>query len=100
MKGVAITNHVVMKKMMEELRRALEKQDDTYLAREHIRSVRSLCDLMLESESTSTTVADESVEWQKMVGKSNTNKNAPLENQKLEKDVDHGEANGDSIFDF
>ncbi len=86
----------MLTKMIEELKRAMDKQENNAVVREHVRAVRLLCDVLLEEKQV-----DNQAEWKTMVGEgaaSKTDKGAkekatiPTENQ--------DEANGDSIFDF
>ncbi|MCT2538257.1 YwdI family protein [Aquibacillus koreensis] len=99
---MAISDQTVLTKMMNELQEALNKSGQTNVVREHVRAVRLLCDLILDSEpeSTGTTEPKPSIdqlELKKMMG--NLGQSQPNTTPPTRK-IDDEEANGDSIFDF
>ncbi|WP_153463586.1 MULTISPECIES: YwdI family protein [Sediminibacillus] len=95
---MAISNQSVLTKMMSELQEALANNDQTAAVREHVRAVRMLCDLMLEEGNAE---AGPEQELAKMMGGMHTGKTGSSGIQSAGKQTaDHGEANGNSIFDF
>ncbi|QTN00917.1 hypothetical protein ERJ70_17465 [Sediminibacillus dalangtanensis] len=98
---MAISNQTVLTKMMSELQEALEKKDETAAIREHVRSVRLLCDLMLEEDNAAAGTEPEQ-ELMKMMGDMHAGSHAGPSKVKStgKQTIDHEEANGNSIFDF
>lgn len=97
---MAISNQAAINKMISELQQALNSSPSDEKAREHIRAVRLLCDLMLEEEPASSQVSSDQ-ELQKMIGglESSLNKEKTQQNR-TSAPSDYEEGNGDSIFDF
>ncbi|QHT48215.1 YwdI family protein [Halobacillus sp. ACCC02827] len=94
---MAITNQTVLKKMSNEIQEAMLQYGDEQKVREHVRSIRLLADLLLEEEPVRTEAPVQeptAEEVRRMMGV-----DAPSRPDQQKK-VDHGEANGPSIFDF
>lgn len=103
---MAITNQAVLQKMVNELQQAMAKGERSDSVREHVRAVRLLCDLILDEDETpvkQVSQLDQDLELKKMMGNlSNVPKSVPS-SQATKSDqpkIDHGDANGNSIFDF
>lgn len=102
---LAITNESIITKMMHELENAKAKKAQNDAVREHIRAVRSLCDLILEEDSepsigqSKNNHVNQEQELKAMMGSLNlpSSSSKQIDNQTH---TDHGEANGKSIFDF
>ncbi|SDK16350.1 YwdI family protein [Sediminibacillus albus] len=95
---MAITNQAVLRKMGNELQEALAKQDQTEAVREHVRAVRLLCDLILDDGQGVT----EEQELAKMMGgvEGQLPSSKPTPGRPQKNNINHEEANGNSIFDF
>ncbi|MFB1049685.1 YwdI family protein [Paraliobacillus sp. JSM ZJ581] len=98
-----IRNEQVLHKMLQEVKSALEKSNHSTEVKAHVRSIRLLCDLLLETEEEVSTTAPTSVqqssvadelELRKMMG--DLNSQTVNQSKRLKEE----EANGDSIFDF
>ncbi|SDM51568.1 YwdI family protein [Sediminibacillus halophilus] len=98
---MAISDQTVLTKMMSELQEALAKKDQTAAIREHVRTVRLLCDLMLEEDSAAAAAGPEQ-ELVKMMGDMHAGSQTGQSKVKSagKQTIDHEEANGNSIFDF
>lgn len=100
---MAITNESIINKMMHELESAKLKKGQNDAVREHVRAIRSLCDLILDESSDTPSVNQNTInqeqELKAMMGSLNIPSSSPnsIENKP---NVEHGEANGKSIFDF
>ncbi|MFG6114005.1 YwdI family protein [Halobacillus sp. MO56] len=106
---MAISNQAVLKKMMNEIQEAMQKNSETSSVREHVRAIRLLCDLMLDERPEQSTGSsaypdpaevDEptTAEIRKMMGDLPSSRQQT--DQQKKQTIDHEEANGDSIFDF
>jgi hypothetical protein len=100
---VAVSNDAVLKKMLNEIQEALNKERaGSKSVRENIVGIRLLCDLVLEEEKGLSEKSNDK-ELLAMMGdvearldKPNTEAGKNGESSK----VNLEEANGDSIFDF
>lgn len=98
-----ISNEQVLQKILQETKTALENSDKATEVKAHARSIRLLCDLLLDTkeETVSATSnaaqhpkAVEELELRKMMG----DLQSPSTNQS--KRLDEEEGNGDSLLDF
>ncbi|WP_182200789.1 YwdI family protein [Paraliobacillus salinarum] len=98
-----ISNEQVLQKILQEAKAALESSDQATEVKAHARSIRLLCDLLLDTkeETVSTTPnasqypkAVEELELRKMMG----DLQSPSATQS--KRLDEEEGNGDSLLDF
>ena len=101
-----LSEEAVLRHMKEELERALDL-DDVQKQREHVRAVRSMCDLFLQSERSErpaktqvskpseAAVSPSAAEWAAMTGEWP----AQQPPKKAFEDDDE-ESNGKSLFDF
>lgn len=103
-----LSEEAVLRHMKEELERALDLDDDVQKQREHVRAVRSMCDLFLQSErserpvkpqvskqSEEAALSPSAAEWAAMTGE------WPAQQQpKKAFEDDDEESNGKSLFDF
>ena len=101
-----LSEEAVLRQMKEELERALDL-DDVQKQREHVRAVRSMCDLFLQSERSERPVktqvpkpSEEAVspttaEWAAMTGEW-----PDQQPPKKTFEDDDDESNGKSLFDF
>ena len=102
--SVAVANETIIKKMIQELVRAQEVQQNHKQMKKHIEHVRLLSDLLLEEERGERQGSVQPVdsanrseaELRMMMG-SQAKPTAPKEKKHI---MNHDEANGDSIFDF
>lgn len=88
---MSVSYEKILTKMMEELRQATIKQDQTGKMKEHIRSIKLLSELILEEQqegSSQTVIHNDS---KKVIPSVSTNQESASK---------HEEANGNSIFDF
>lgn len=101
---MAVANETIIQKMMQELTKAKDVSNNQERLLTHIEHVRLLCDLLLEEKNegydnamtkTNRTkiTADE---MKAMMGTTKKVVTPPSERT----NINHGEANGDSIFDF
>ncbi|MDL4841713.1 YwdI family protein [Aquibacillus rhizosphaerae] len=99
---MAISNKVVLQKMIAELQKAMEKEEQSDGVREHVRAVQLLGDLILESDQKNVNhdKLNQDLELKKMMGNIELPKSTKQTSQSQASYVNHGEANGDSIFDF
>ncbi|WP_138420479.1 YwdI family protein [Aquibacillus sediminis] len=101
---MAITNESIINKMLHELENAKAKKDRDDAVREHIRAVRSLCDLILDQSSDVTSkqpTASNEQELKAMMGSLEFPQASPKQTSiQKQSTIDHGEANGKSLFDF
>ncbi|MGN8647940.1 YwdI family protein [Gracilibacillus sp. HCP3S3_G5_1] len=92
---MAVTNQQILRKIITECEQALQNETKV---REHAKAIQSLTDLLLDQDSSTSTVSTSSInelEWQKMVGQP-----APTPTVKQNKKVEDDGANGDSLLDF
>jgi hypothetical protein len=101
-----LSEEAVLRHMKEELERALGL-DDVQKQREHVRAVRSMCDLFLQSKSSERPVKTQvskpseaaespsAAEWAAMTGEW-----PPQQPSKKAFEDDDEESNGKSLFDF
>lgn len=84
-----------MNKMVSELKLAKKAQNDRKMM-QHIASVRLLCDVMIEAESSDSKQTDNfsEQELKAMLG------DVVEKPSHSKRDINDGDANGDSIFDF
>lgn len=100
---LAVANKTIIRKMKSELQKAMTQEDNHKILKQHISNVKLLCELILdEVEEDGATVATKSEistqEMKAMLGEQYALKNRkPKQNKAF---IDHGQANGDSIFDF
>ncbi|MFP7492635.1 YwdI family protein [Terribacillus saccharophilus] len=98
-----LSEEAVLRHMKEELERALNL-DDVQKQREHVRAVRSMCDLFLQDERAAKPEPSKVIksqeqpsaaEWAAMTGE------WPVQEQpKKAFEDDDEESNGKSLFDF
>lgn len=98
-----LSEEAVLRHMKEELERALDL-DDVQKQREHVRAVRSMCDLFLQGERPVKTqvskpseaaVSPSAAEWAAMTGEW-----PDQQPPKKAFEEDDDESNGKSLFDF
>ncbi|MFS0561622.1 YwdI family protein [Terribacillus sp. 179-K 1B1 HS] len=98
-----LSEEAVLKHMKEELEQALNN-GDVQKQREHVRAVRSMCDLFLQSEQpvkiqtpkqTASQSGPSAAEWAAMTGEW-----PPQQVPKKAFEDDDDESNGKSLFDF
>ncbi|CQR46119.1 hypothetical protein BN1058_00368 [Paraliobacillus sp. PM-2] len=98
-----IRNEQVLQKMLQEVKEALEISNQSLEVKAHAKSIRLLCDLLIDTEeelsnpnaaSSSKHPTSNELELQKMMG--------DMQSQTINqpKKLEEKEANGDSIFDF
>jgi hypothetical protein len=99
-----LSEKAVLRQMKEELERALH-MDDVQKQREHVRAVRSMCDLFMQGDSPAKVQTPEpkrsepsaepsAAEWAAMTGE------WPVQQPKKTFEDDDEESNGKSLFDF
>ncbi len=101
-----LSEEAVLRHMKEELERALDL-DDVQKQREHVRAVRSMCDLFLQGERSErpvktqvskpseAAVSPSAAEWAAMTGEW-----PDQQPPKKAFEEDDDESNGKSLFDF
>jgi len=87
---VTISNHSLLKKIEEEVLKAKQAQDSSQ-QKQHVYTIKTLCDLILEQETESA------VEAPRIVNPAPVSTLIHEKSQPLK--TDDG-ANGDSLFDF
>lgn len=97
-----LSEETVLRHMKEELEQALAN-GDVQKQREHVRAVRSMCDLFLQSErsekkempkQTESQSGPSAAEWAAMTGE------WPVQQPRKAFEDDDDESNGKSLFDF
>ena len=89
-------NTKVIDKMIRELELAKENQQSQQVLLKHIGNVQLLCELFLEDEPAVSSPSFSEQEIKAMLGSTYSQQ----VDKKQATSVDHGKANGDSIFDF
>ncbi|MBM7601172.1 hypothetical protein JOC34_003593 [Virgibacillus halotolerans] len=94
---MAVANEKIIRKMINELQQALETETNQQKMIQHISNVKLLCELIVEDESPGENRTKISTEEMKaMIGEAGQTKGKVIRSV----DVDHDDANGDSILDF
>jgi len=100
---MAVSNETIIQKMMQELNKAKVVSHNTENMTKHIEHVKLLCELLLEDKDEYTNQATSktrtkitAAEMKAMMGRTDSKKVTPSSAGR----IDHGDANGESIFDF
>ncbi|MRG86256.1 YwdI family protein [Salinibacillus xinjiangensis] len=97
-----VSDQKVLRKMMNEVQKAMENQHDATKMKEHIKSVRLLTDLFIDEESSTseTDVLAKLTEEKQMKTQAVQPQETRQMQQTGQQSIDHEGANGSSIFDF
>lgn len=103
---MAVANETIIQKMMQELNKAKAVSNNKNSMTKHIEHVKLLCELLLEEadgrlEKTTPKISKTKITAEEMKAMMGTTGSRVINTPSSEKTIiDHGEANGDSIFDF
>ncbi|WP_188454649.1 DUF5327 family protein [Virgibacillus oceani] len=95
-----VTNKTVLLKMKKEIEEAIRKQTNQNEMTKHIASVKLLCELLLEEDSSPVVSGQDMTEAEikTMIGAENASSVSKKHTNASA--IDHDDANGKSIFDF
>lgn len=102
---MAVTNTTIINKMLEEIYVAKNNVDNEHVLRQHVRHIRLLCELLLDEQEKSMTQVQDTTQFsaaeiKMMLGEKGAEKMNQPKGVNPQAKIDHGEANGDSLFDF
>lgn len=108
---MAVSNETIINKMMQELNLAKSKHQNKEQLAKHVEHVKLLCELILEDDTSATmptvpqskpaVTSKTDITAEEMMAMMGNMKPKPgASTQTSEPGPNHGEANGDSIFDF
>lgn len=109
---MAVENKTILNKMMNELEKAKQNQQDPSKFKQHIANIKLLCDLFIDEEdlveekdihTNKVTPKNEEfseAELKAMIGNQDVIQKVQQQQFKKTVTIDHEDANGNSIFDF